>query len=131
MRRDDWQTFLHDLVEAKMAEPFAWGSQDCVTFAAACIEAVTGSNPIAGIESWSTERQALRRIVEMGGIEAWLDERYPRVQWHEAQRGDVALMEQKAGLVVVVNIGPGWVGPSETGLTTSPPDAVQISWRVE
>ncbi len=132
MRRDNWPHYLHEVISERQRVPFEWGAQDCVTFAAACIESITGVDPIADLEPWSDERSALRRIAEVGGVEAWLDEHYGRVEWHGAMRGDVGVIDQASGTtVLVVNTGAGWVGPSEDGLTPSPPSAVRAAWRVE
>ena len=132
MRRDNWPSYLHAVISARQRMPFEWGAQDCVMFAAACIESVTEMNPIADLEPWDDERSAIRRISEVGGIEAWLDAHYGRIQWHEAMRGDVGVIDQESGTtVLVVNTGAEWVGPSEEGLTPSPLSAARAAWRIE
>lgn len=131
MRVDDWPSRMFEVVEARRIAPFEWGQNDCVIFAAACIAAITGSNPIADLKPWKTERTAMKRIAEVGGFEAWLDARYQRVEWYDAMRGDVGLLVQSDGPIIVVNVGNGWCGPSEDGLTTSPHGSVYMAWRVE
>lgn len=131
MRRDNWQVHLLEAIESARHVQFEWGKHDCVIFAASCVEAVTEQNPLTDIAPWTSKMTALRRIKEVGGLEAWLDARYQRIEWHQAQRGDLGIMDQQDGLVLVVNAGHVWVGPSEEGLTTSKPNDVRIAWRIE
>jgi len=57
-------------LDAALADsrPFAWGESDCCTFAARCIEAVTGSNPASGMH-YVDPFGAGRIIRRYGGIE--------------------------------------------------------------
>ena len=40
-RLDDWPTRLNAFIDAARERPFAWGTWDCCTFAAAAVETVT------------------------------------------------------------------------------------------
>lgn len=130
MRVDDWPSRFFEIIEARQKMPFEWGKNDCVMFAAACIAAMTGDNPIEDLKPWKSQKTAMKRIEEVGGFEAWLDSRYERVEWYDAQRGDVGLLEQTDGPIVVMNVGGYWAGPSDEGLTRSPQGAVYRAWRV-
>ena len=131
MRIDNWPHYFHEAVEARRQQPFEWGRNDCVMFAAACVEAMTGESPIKDLKPWKSDKTAHKRMAEVGGFEAWLDSNYKRIEWHEAMRGDIGIMDQSAGPIIVVSVGTGWVGPSDEGLTQSPPNAVRLAWRVE
>ena len=69
MRYQDWQIRFESWVRDRQAKPFAWGSNDCCTFAASCVQAITGVDPTpAGLGKHRTEKQALRAAQRHGGI---------------------------------------------------------------
>ena len=43
-RLRDWPRRLHALVESRRSTPFRWGYHDCCTWAAECVQAVTGTD---------------------------------------------------------------------------------------
>jgi hypothetical protein len=42
-RLELWPSRLDAVIQAAATRPFAWGEHDCCTFAADCVEAVTGT----------------------------------------------------------------------------------------
>ena len=48
--------------------PFAWGVNDCCTFAAGWVRELTGQDTMANLRA-STARQASRSIAALGGLE--------------------------------------------------------------
>ena len=130
MRIDGWPDRLHAVCMEWWLRPFAWGSADCVSFARRCVEAVTGADPIAGME-WIDEKSALRSIQAVGGLQAWLDEHYLQVDPARALRGDLGLMAQGDRVILNVCTGAGWAAPSDVGLAITPLDEIEKAWRVE
>lgn len=47
--------------------PFAWGTADCVQFAAGLVERFTGTNPASGY-AYASEAEAQRILHEAGGL---------------------------------------------------------------
>lgn len=47
MRRPDWEQRFKAAILEWEGRPFAWGTADCATFAAAIVEAVTGADVLA------------------------------------------------------------------------------------
>lgn len=43
-REENWQRLFHDFIEARSDAPFAWGVNDCCTFAADAVLAMTGAD---------------------------------------------------------------------------------------
>lgn len=103
---------LADYLTAGLLEPFEWGVNDCVLFAARWAQLRTGTDYLADVPRWHGKREALRLLQQMGGIEAVLDARLPRIAPNEARDGDLALY----GSSLCIVSGPHLVGPSETGL---------------
>lgn len=123
------------LLESRATRPFDWGHDrhDCVSFAAACVEALTGDNPIrrAGM-TWTTERGALRVIARMGGLAACVDSVLPRLPATAfAHRGDVGLVEFEGRESLVVFEGHLLVGAGVEGLLRLPRELAKIAWSAE
>lgn len=56
-----------ELFRAQRNVPFAWGSADCLTFAAECAQALTGNDPIAHLRGlYDSETSAKRLMIENG-----------------------------------------------------------------
>lgn len=131
MRLPDWQSRLATVMRDAAARPFAWGEHDCVTFAAACIEAVTGVDPIADVRTqWADERQALRLLAAGGGLRALLGQRLlPREVPALAQPGDVGVCLQDGRDGLCVCGGVNWHMPAKDGLATLDHLQVVQAWR--
>lgn len=134
-RVPDWPERLAALIEKRRNVPFAWGENDCLTFALDAIEAVTGRR--VGDE-WRG-----RYFDENGAIACGLDcfemildaelakHAFLEVSVASAQRGDLALIvgdTEKACLGVIV--GEAACGPGPRGLVTAPLHRVRRAWAV-
>lgn len=109
---------------------FGWrGGRDCVRFAGACIAAMTGLDPLAGVPRWNTRREALAIAKELGGLEAAVDARRPRIAPAKAQRGDIAgLPDRLFGVRLMIIEGETLVGPGQRGLERLPRSAMVMAW---
>lgn len=126
MRPDQWDKRLHVVLTDRLKTPFAWGENDCATFAAACVEAMTGVNHLQGMPTWSDEASALAAIEEVGGMKPWLDSHFEPINPLTAQRGDLGLV----GTALNVCVGRGWASPSSDGLAVTPLGSASEAWRV-
>lgn len=134
MRLVDWQSRLAKVMREAQARPFAWGSHDCVTFAAECVEAVTGVDRIADVRTaWADERQAIRLLVSGGGllelVQARMGLRLPSALL--AQPGDVGVCMQGQRPALCVCGGVNWHMPARDGLATLTVDQVLGAWSCE
>lgn len=132
MRLHDWQTRLATVMREAQPRPFAWGAHDCVTFSAACVEAVTGADPIADVR-WADERQALRLLADGGGLLELARSRLGAELASPlmAQPGDVGLCMQGERPGLCVCGGVNWHMPGVEGLATLAADQVLRAWRCE
>lgn len=145
-RLPDWRERLNGTFISWADEKFVWGSTDCFCFAAACIEAVTGENPMLGfIGSYESKKQAYRSLLK--GIEG-SDGRVYRAEGIEgyirlfmgqekpvltAQRGDIVLIQQNDMQVtsVVDDSGLRLVAMTESdGLVRLPLKVGTMAWSV-
>ncbi len=114
--------------------PFAWGPNDCVSFAAEWVLRATGKDFMDGRRGYDTEFGALRTIKEAGVENMDLDElvsmHLPRVDLGLAQRGDIALAIQGNSPGLMVIEGDALVGPGFDGLERLPRDHAVKTWRV-
>ena len=117
------------------AVTFVWGSADCLHFAAACAEMITGTDPAAALKRrYSSETGAKRVMVNegwhtMGDVAASL---LPEVPVAQACSGDWAHIEDEYGhdgLGVVC--GHMIAVRSETGMGQMPLGQALRVFRVE
>lgn len=119
-RLPDWMTRLAALVDQRRYDPFAWGSHDCATWAADCVLATTGTDPLADLRgAWSTQTQASETIVRLGGLQQAVSDRLgpPLANARHAQRGDVMLcLMAPGGPSLAVCLGHNVAGPGRQGM---------------
>ena len=132
MRMVDWQSRLAAVMREASTRSFSWGSNDCVTFAAACVEAVTGVDRIADVRTaWADERQAIRLLVSGGGllemVQARMGPRLPSPML--AQPGDIGVCMQGERPALCVCGGLNWHMPAADGLATIDAQQVVAAWR--
>ncbi len=66
-RPEGWESRLAAYLGARSAMPFAWGSQDCCTFACAGLAAQGLPDPMRAVRPYKTARGAAGAISRLGG----------------------------------------------------------------
>lgn len=135
MKREDWLEQLLETVAARRRMPFRWaginGGQDCCTFAAACIEAMTGYDCSWFANEYRDERTATEYVASLGGFRkavSWFlgapdDDCKPRT-------GDIVLTLNKGREIVGVVLG-WWVAiPGANGLVFQLRRRILSTWRL-
>lgn len=136
-RLRNWQSRLAAVVSAATPTPFEWGVHDCCTFAADCVQACTGVDPMSALRgTYASLTQAARVVAQLGGLvsiaaSAGGNEVHPSL----AQPGDVGLAQEKAeggasGDILCVWLGAAWHAPGPQGLRIVRPECVQRAWRL-
>lgn len=117
-------------IAARMRAPFAWGDNDCVTFAAGAVKAQTGRDPLGAIAArWSTARGAGRVLRKFGGMEAAVSSVLSPIAPAMAARGDVAgWLDAQGRLQLAIVEGQTLVGPGEAGTVRLPRSAMVKAW---
>lgn len=135
-RLPDWPTRLAEHMASVKDLPFAWVSNDCCTFAAAAVIAITGTDLMAPLRGrYAGKPGAVRLIARAGGLQAlvsqYLGEPLPR---HEmAGRGDVMLFpmaEPYGPHALGVCVGAYVAAPGPEGRVLLPLAAATAAWRV-
>ncbi|MBA4344406.1 MAG: hypothetical protein C0423_19880 [Methylibium sp.] len=132
-KQHDWMTRLNALVMLRLAEPFAWGRNDCGSFAADAALAMTGHDVLRGLRGpRRSERATLRQMRAAGGVSAVLAQAgLQRVDPALAQRGDVVLIDQGRGWPVLsICMGAHAVAPGPGGLEQAAMALAQEAWRL-
>lgn len=125
---------IHQEVAAQDGVPFAWGAADCLGFAAAVAQRITGRDPIAHLRGRYDSEASARRVMVEEGWTAWRDipaSMFPAVPVAEARAGDWALVEADDGVEaigVVVDSRVAVKGAS--GIVQLPLSRVREAFRV-
>jgi len=110
---------------------FAWGSNDCCTFAAAAVEALTGVNPMASVPPYDTAMEAGRLVEEGGGLEQMADSllgaSVPPVM---AAVGDIVLVVNAGRQVLGVCNGTNVLAPGKDGMAVLGMETALAAWKI-
>ena len=127
MLTHDWPSQLAQFLTEREGMPFAWGTNDCVTFAADWVRLATGRDVFTA--EHDSALSAAREIEKRGGllkaVTAVLGE-----PTEGAQRGDVALIDMEGRDALGVGQGIYVAGPGEHGLMLVDRDQIKASWRL-
>lgn len=99
-----------DYITEHLKTPFAWGTNDCITFSIGWVEIATGQRYLP--DPWASELEAARIIKGYGGLVEALDAHFRRIHPNYARDGDIAIC---AGVVSLFS-GPHVVAPGPEGL---------------
>ena len=125
-RVSDWEARLGAYIAEKRGEAFAWGQNDCCTFSAGAVQAITSEDPMPEFRGKYDTALGSVRILEGKELEQVLDEKFSEVPISFAQRGDLVMHD---GCVGVVAGDYGWF-VSEDGLERVKRPLWDKAWRV-
>jgi len=131
-RRDNWPKLLAQFIEARRAQPFAWGSNDCCIFAADWVEICTGEDYA---KTWrgryTSAIGAVRFLDQAGGLEALVDALgLNRVAPQLAGRGDIIAQEAGRGVTLGICLGVTTAFVAKTGLVFGQITNVETAWKI-
>lgn len=128
MRLPDWPERLADYVESMRDDPFEWGKNDCATFAAGAVEAITGKRPELPIYNDSKSYLLLIQETSMADrLTAIFGQSIPVAF---AQRGDVVILDHAERLILSICMGSECVSPSADGIYFSLKPNSGAAWKV-
>lgn len=131
MRYPDWTDRLFAAVAERERAPFAWGRNDCVLFAAACVDAMTDSDWVAALSRlYHDEATGRAYVASSGGIEAAVTARLGEPVAGIPRRGDVCLLREGSGAWLGVGMGTTIAAPGPDGVIYLPLRAAVKHWRV-
>lgn len=127
-----WFQRLDSLIRDRMSTPFAWGTHDCVLWAADAVHALSLVDPAAGYRgTYSTAVEAARLLRDLGGLQALADRAGVPVAPLGALPGDVGLVHDEQGREsLAVRHASGWLVPGAAGLALLPTSAASQAWSV-
>lgn len=134
-RLPDWPERLAEIIAARRDVPFAWGVQDCITFAADVSLALTGRDLWAAHRgTYATEAEA-ERVVGPGGLETFVARlmagaEAPEINVAEAQRGDWVMLTVGNMPLVGVVLDARVAAPGSDGLAFVPVRRAVRAWAI-
>lgn len=130
MRRLDWPERLAETIAAARHREFS-DENYCASFAADCVNAITGTDPMSDFRGLSME-DALEKLKDSGyrSVYFFLTKQFGRPRpLALAQRGDV-VVRTKPDLAIGICCGQYTAFTTETGLTYLPTIDQRWSFRV-
>lgn len=126
-RLPDWETRLLETVGQWRVRPFRW-DRDCGRWAAACVMAQTGDDPLKDLRPLYRTKAAALRLLAEKPMEQRLDEMFPRIHPALAQRGDIVLTQEMClGCIIT---GGEAMFYFENGMTMIPRAEWSAAWAV-
>lgn len=134
-RAPDWPEIMASFIASRSEMAFAWGANDCCSFAADLGRAMGCDDLIQGMRGYRSPKGALLKLRrhDYDGLAALCDARLgERIPLAMAGRGDIALTprDDEFGGALVVVTGQGLVGPGEHRMERYPLSAASIAWRM-
>jgi hypothetical protein len=141
MRLTDWETRLSAFVAENRDQPYQWGAWDCLLFACAAVEAITGEDPASPYRGLYSDKkgstEALREFGQ-GTLLRTVDHHWKRKKAAFAHRGDLVWFAGSVG--VCMGVGALFVGEERLaekagivmreGLVSVPRALWQKAWTV-
>ena len=131
-RLTDWPERLDALVRARAEWPFVWGVNDCCTFAADAVLAITGVDVMGTLrQRYQSAFEALGLTQELGGLRAAVTGALGEpVDASRCTVGDVLLIHNDGRELVAVCNGATALAPGPRRLETLASPQILAAWRV-
>ena len=103
MRVRDWEERLSAFLAEARDKPFAWSSNDCITFATAAAAAMTGEDKAADYRGQYTDRKGAATILKRlgkGTLLRTVNAEFEACPPAFAQRGDLVWFHGSVGICV-------------------------------
>lgn len=132
MRKPDWFPSLCGVILDRRQRRFEHGSHDCGLFAAACIDAMTGTRYESTLTPlYSNARGMTQMLREQGGLEGAIEAALGFSSSSRIRTGDCVLFRQKTGaLTCGIAFGPLLVAPAPRGLSFTWRRRVVRHWAI-
>ncbi len=129
-RQPGWPRRLGDLVQRRLAEPFAWGRNDCAVFVADAVMALHCADTLAPLRvPRQNARQAMRQARAAGGTAVLERCGLVPVAPARAGVGDVVLLQQRRHPLLAVCNGADALAPGARGLECLPMARAVAAWK--
>ncbi len=127
-----WNQRLRAYLRAVHQMPFGYGTNDCGTFTAGAIKAMTGQDPMRGYRGYRTLKGAMRKLQAKGHADhvALAAALYPECPPALAQVGDLAVVQGKDGLALGIVQGSRIYAVGADGLGVVPLTAAIRAFRI-
>lgn len=129
---NEWYAALDAHFASHENLPFAWGTNDCCTFAADWVLLATENDPMADVRGLDSAFAAHSALEAEGGMLAAVDARMGNhIPGPFAQAGDIAMITLDNGYnAMAVCIGAFLAVPGDEGIQLVTMDRAEATWRV-
>lgn len=140
-RLTDWEERLGLFIAENRERRFAWGEWDCILFACAAVEAMTGTDPASEYRGRYDDAKGAAlalRVLGKGTLVKTIDATFPHRPLGKAQRGDIVLFRGSAGICMGAfglfvgedALADAVATPQREGLVSIPRSLFEKAWAV-
>ena len=132
-RKANWQELLQDEFFIHRNSEFVWGSNDCATFSAKCVERMTGYPMSLRMKekfSWTNKREALKLMASRAFLDMTSDVLGVPAAGAHCTAGDVMLVRSEQWLLLGMHEGHFVISVSEDGIAKVPLENAVCGWRI-
>lgn len=131
MRLQNWQERFSDFGKTRASMPFQWGANDCCTFAADAVQAITGRDVRSAFPIYDGALGAVRVIEKAGGLQQLATEVLgASVSPRMAAVGDVVLVVNEGRELMGICNGTSVLVPGESGMEVLEMETAMAAWRI-
>lgn len=124
VRQEGWENRFSEYLTDKQGQAFSWGVNDCLSFVAGAVEAITSTNLKSNYPDYNTEEEAAKVLRDNGGLVKIIDKHLGAGNRNIlcAKRGDVVIIKlPEITAAIVDDSGQFVVAPSaEKGYSRYP-----------
>ncbi len=133
-RKPNWPTLLGHFFYQNADRPFVWGEWDCCLFAADAIKEITGQDFASELRGKYDDAFGAARLIhphrDLCGLVTELLPDNSEISIQQAQRGDLAVIENQGRQCAAIFWGRGVFAATETGLVQLPNTSIIKAWRI-
>jgi hypothetical protein len=132
----NWPRLLHDYIDSRRNMPFSWGRNDCCTFAADAMLAITGHDPMKELRGYKLAKDAMRisggkkQLFAFAGA-TMINQGFQAIPLAFATFGDVVGVVLRGRQTLGMHLGNTIASPGKNGIVFIESSEVAQAWRAE
>jgi len=134
VRKNNWQSALHNFIDSRRKEPHKWGYNDCALFVADAVQEITGNDYAADFRGkYRSAKGSVKALRDRGytDVSGVPDSLFNSVPADKAMKGDVVSITRDKHVSLGICLGhiAAFTGPE--GLSFLSMKDIEKAWRID